>query len=97
LNRRGYRVWYDEGIDPGTEWPEEIANHLERCETFLLFITPDAMKSPNVRREINFALQTQKHLLSVYLKSTELSPGMNMQLSLIQAIYHYSYGEALDF
>jgi TPR repeat protein len=97
LNWRGYRVWYDEGIDPGTEWPEEIANHLERCETFLLFITPDAMESPNVRREINFALQSRKHLLSVYLKPTGLSPGMKMQLSLMQAIYYDSYDKAPDF
>ena len=22
MARDGYRVWYDEGIDPGSEWPE---------------------------------------------------------------------------
>ena len=25
LRDQGYRVWYDEGIDPGNEWPEEVA------------------------------------------------------------------------
>ncbi|HEY3782666.1 MAG TPA: toll/interleukin-1 receptor domain-containing protein [Fimbriimonadaceae bacterium] len=25
LHEVGFRVWYDEGIDPGNEWPEEIA------------------------------------------------------------------------
>ena len=27
----GYRVWFDNGIDPGTEWDDSIASHIERC------------------------------------------------------------------
>ena len=23
LSERGYRIWFDEGIDPGTEWAEQ--------------------------------------------------------------------------
>ena len=25
LDEAGYRVWYDDGIAPGSEWPEYIA------------------------------------------------------------------------
>ena len=32
LSARGYRIWYDEGIEPGSEWPEYIANHLLGAE-----------------------------------------------------------------
>ena len=28
LYARGYRIWFDEGITPGSEWPENIAQHL---------------------------------------------------------------------
>ena len=28
LNAEGFRIWYDDGIDPGTEWPESIAAQL---------------------------------------------------------------------
>ena len=24
LHDQGFRIWYDEGIRPGNEWPEEI-------------------------------------------------------------------------
>ena len=27
----GFRIWYDEGIEAGTEWPEYIAEHLENA------------------------------------------------------------------
>lgn len=39
LHLAGYRVWYDEGIDPGTEWDENIAVHVERCGYFIALIS----------------------------------------------------------
>ena len=32
LQDEGYRVWYDEGIDPATEWDENIAQHIADFE-----------------------------------------------------------------
>jgi hypothetical protein len=84
LNAGGFKVWYDEGVDPGTEWPEEIASHLVACTVFLLFTTPESMESSNVRREINMAIKYQKKLLNIMLRKTDFSAGMDMQLSLIQ-------------
>ena len=40
MKEEGYRFWYDEGIDPGTEWPESIAAHLSRCRVCLAFMSP---------------------------------------------------------
>ena len=31
FHRQGYRVWYDEGISPGNEWTDEIAEALTQC------------------------------------------------------------------
>ena len=31
LSERGYRIWYDEGIEVGSEWPEYIAEHLAKA------------------------------------------------------------------
>ena len=31
LQSYGYRIWYDEGIAPGSEWAENIAVHLNNC------------------------------------------------------------------
>ena len=35
-----FRIWYDEGIEPGNEWPEEVGKALTGCELFLVFMSP---------------------------------------------------------
>ena len=72
LNARGYRIWYDEGIEPGSEWPEYIANHLLGAEMVLSVLTPNAVNSVNCRREINFALSKNKPVLTIYMEDIEL-------------------------
>ena len=91
LAARGYRFWYDEGIDPGTEWPETIARHLENSSVCLSFISPNAAASKNCRREINFALSRNIPLLTVFLEDTQIGPGLDMQISMYQSIMGYTY------
>jgi len=93
LYERGLRIWYDEGIDPGSEWPEEIANHLLNCGLFLLFMSPDAAESHNVRREITMAIDRKKPLINIFIKETQLKPGLQLQLNLIQ---HVSYARGKE-
>ena len=88
---RGYRLWYDEGIDPGTEWPESIANHLERSQVCIAVISPFSAVSRNCRREINFALSKNIDLLALYLEPTQISPGLQMQLSTHPSLMGYTY------
>lgn len=85
----GYHIWYDEGIDPGNEWPEEIANSLERCGLFVVFISPNSVDSVNVRNEINFALSETKPFIAIYLKETRLTAGLKLQIGSKQAIMQY--------
>jgi S-DNA-T family DNA segregation ATPase FtsK/SpoIIIE len=94
LHRRGYRVWYDEGIDPGNEWPEEIATALARSDMFLVFITNNAVNSKNVRNEINFALSDgDKKFVAVHLTETTLPLGMRLSMGSMQAILRYQMSE----
>lgn len=91
LDRRGYRVWYDDGIAPGSEWPENIAQHLDGCSLTLAFISPSSIASANCRREVTFALSKRKNFLGIILEPTEMSLGMEMQLSAQQCIMKYTY------
>ena len=97
MERCGYRFWYDEGVAPGSEWPEDIADHLSRSVLLLAFISPNAVASSNVRREINYALSKEKPFLSIVLEPTEMSPGMEMQLSSCQSIIKYKYSSWESF
>ena len=85
----GYRVWYDDGISPGTEWPEVIAQHLNDCELFVSFLSNSYMDSFNCRREIDFAVRKRKSFLAVFLEETELSLGVEMQISTVQSVDYY--------
>lgn len=89
LRDLGYRIWYDEGIDPGNEWPEDVAKALTGAAHFLVFISPNAVESHNVRNEINFALSQKKPFLAIHIVETQLPPGLELQMGSIQAIMRF--------
>jgi len=89
LKNQGYRIWYDEGIDPGNEWPDEVAQALAKCGQFLVFISPNSVDSPNVRNEINFAINRAKPFVAVHLVESVLPPGLELRMGDIQAIMKF--------
>lgn len=97
LQSQGFRVWYDAGIEAGTEWPEYIATHLAGCGCFLAFITEAALASQNCRREIHYAISKDLPMLAVYLEEVTLTPGMEMQLGTLQALYSYRHQNDRSF
>ena len=93
LQEQGLRLWFDKGIAPGSEWPEYIAEHLDACQCFLAFMSAAAADSHNCRREINRAIKLKKDMLVVHLEDAQLSPGLEMQLDIIQAVFRSNYQE----
>jgi hypothetical protein len=92
LHEHGYRIWYDEGIDPGNEWPDEIARALHAASYFLVFVSPRSVASSNVRNEINVALNKRKPFLAIHLEETELTPGLELRMGDIQALMRFRMG-----
>jgi len=97
LNEQGFRVWYDSGIEAGTEWPEYIEDHLARAEVVLVFMSPATIASRNCRNEINFALELQKDILIIYLEETELLKGMRLQLNSTQSLFRKNHSSDETF
>lgn len=97
LQQRGFRVWYDSGIEAGSEWPEYIAEHLENAAVVLVFMSPAATASRNCRNEINYALDLGKDILVVYIEDTVLTGGMRLQLSSTQALYRSRHSSDAAF
>lgn len=97
LKERGFNVWYDSGIEAGTEWPEYIAEKLMGSEVVIAFISENSVNSPNCRREINFAIEINKELLVIYLEDLKLTPGMRMQLNSLQAMFRSRSKNTEDF
>ena len=93
LNKLGYHIWYDEGISPGNEWTQEIAQALEHCALFVVFFTPNSASSDNVQNEIDFVLNEKKPCLGVYLKETNLQGRTKLRFGMKQAILKYNMTE----
>lgn len=92
-----YNVWYDEGIDPGTEWDKNIAQHIDNCGYFIAFMSKNYLASSNCKDELNFARDREKKRFLVYIEKTELPIEMQMRLSRIQNIHKYTYEKEETF
>ena len=86
LADRGYRIWYDEGIAPTEEWLKEIALAINGSIIFIIFITPDAIQSYYVNKEVKYAINERKLLLPVYLEEVSLPMDWKLGMGDIQAI-----------
>ena len=87
LYRRHYRVWYDEGIEAGSKWPEYIATHMLNASVVLFFSSQNFSNSHNCEREVNFAVEAKKNMLLAALDGSELPAGLKMQLSTANVIH----------
>lgn len=81
LSRMGYRIWFDDGISIGDEWPEVIAEKLEKCSVFLAAITPAYCRSHNCKNEMTFQVEDGKLILPLMLEDFPLIGGIRLQLS----------------
>jgi class 3 adenylate cyclase/TolB-like protein len=94
LDAQGFNIWYDEGIEPGSEWSNELANAIQNAGTFLFFGTPRSASSNNCIDEVSYALDHGIPFLGVYLVETQLPSGMEMRLNRHQAIFKFELGDS---
>ncbi len=97
MSQHGFRIWYDAGIEAGTEWPEYIAEHLENAAAVIAFLSESALSSINCRQEINEAINQKKEFLAIHLHELTMTAGMRMRLSLIQAMFMYRHTNMESF
>lgn len=98
MQKQGFRVWYDTGVEVGTEWPDYIAQKLLDSDCVLVFMSPDAERSHNCRREINLAVKRKSDcMLVAYLEKFALSPGMELQLDILQAVFRDRFASDESF
>ena len=93
FNEAGFHVWYDEGIAPGSEWADSIADALANCSVYVVMITPTSATRGNVIDEIYYALSEKKPFIAIHLEKTTLSGGVKMRIGAKQAIYRYNMSE----
>ena len=97
LLSESYRVWFDQGITPGSEWDSNIAEHVEHSHVFFALISNAYLQSNNCQDELNYARETGRQRILIYLEKTELTGGMRMRLGQLPAFYRYEYKKQEKF
>ena len=93
MKRKLCRVWYDEGLQPGESWNDDLAEHLKAAACVIVFLTEQSMASHYVRSEITYALSKQKKIIPVLLDRSEVPAGLEFELGRIQFLNEYGYAE----
>lgn len=91
LQRDEFRVWYDEGIDPGTEWADNIAEKIENSNCFLALISKEYIQSENCRDELSYAHENGIKTLLVFIEDVELPSGIKLRNHRKQQLFYHKY------
>ena len=84
LHDKKLRLWYDEGIPAGSDWPKNIEAHMRGCAAVLFFCSAGSMASLNCHSEIRTALALKKPVLFLRLDGTK--PAENWEKLLSRAV-----------
>ncbi|MCR5432683.1 MAG: TIR domain-containing protein [Lachnospiraceae bacterium] len=99
LQEASYRVWYDEGIDPGTDWAGVIGTNLEKAGIVLFCASSKSVKRDNVKREIAYAHEKGIKILTLTLGNVAFPADLEKILFVNQTVSlrsYNTYGEFTD-
>lgn len=104
LQTEGFRVWYDRGIAPGSDWAETIALHLNDCECFICLISSSYINSQNCLDEIHYIIDrfcqsgnSVRNYLPLYVNNITLKNGLKLRLGRQQALFINYENDENDF
>ncbi len=84
LHARGFRIWYDEGIEAGQDWADAIGTNLEKASVVLAFLSKNFVSSDNCLREIAFAEKNSVPVVSVSIDGVVLPDDLAKKLTVRQ-------------
>src|SRR2546421_9254668 len=90
-------VFYDVlgGLHGDERWWEKIVEELTARDVFLLILSPDAMNSSWVRREIDVALNENKHIIPLLYRSCTIRADLKI-LQIISFLAPRQYEAAFQ-
>ena len=61
MRRHGVPVWYSQANILGAQqWQDEIGHALQRCDWFVIVLSPNSINSMWVKRELSYALNEKR-------------------------------------
>ena len=71
LKKRNLKVWLDDRIDYGSEWPKIIEEKLDACGALILIMSPHSYCSNWVQNELIRAKRKGKRIFPIFLEGNE--------------------------
>lgn len=87
IDREKYRFWYDDTMEIGEDFREELRSRIENCSAFLLFVSEASLNSKYCGMEIITAFKNNKKIYPVYLSDDVVIPApLKMILENLQHV-----------
>ena len=80
LRGQGFTVWFDEAIEAGSRWSDDLARAVEGCSAFLYFLSPRSVSSRYCLDEVHFALECSRPIVPVEIAQVTLTPGLKLSI-----------------
>jgi hypothetical protein len=96
LRANGFEIWFDEAIEAGNRWSEDLARAVEGCSAVLYFLSPKSASSRYCLDEIHFALECGRPIVPAEIEPVTLTPGLRLSLGGTHRIFMYRM-DADDF
>lgn len=91
MQKNKFNLWYDEGIEVGTEYSDYIAEHIEQCAVFMCLMDENYIESRYCRDEIDYAINRKGiDILIVNTKEIRdfnMPAGLKMRTARYQAVF----------
>jgi hypothetical protein len=89
LKSQGFSVWFDEAIEAGSRWSDDLARAVEGCAAFLYFVSPRSVGSRHCLDEVHFALECSRPIVPVEIAPATLTPGLKLSLGGTHRLFMY--------
>lgn len=90
LQRNGCRIWYDEGINPGADWSNVLAEKIEKCAQFFLISSENSAESTEVQFEIDIARHCGKKIVTIRLDDATFPLLYEVRITKGHIVYYSS-------
>jgi hypothetical protein len=66
LKSRNISVWFDEGLEAGANWRDQLATTIDDSAGLIFFVSSGSLASPHCKEEIDYALRRDKPGLAIF-------------------------------
>ena len=87
FRRAGFQPWYDDEIRAGDGWRDAISDAIETADVLMFVVSARSTESARCREEVDFALDLDLPILTVYIEEAALPGRLRFRLSGRQAIH----------